>query len=122
MRFVVDAHLPRSLCYILDEAGYDAVHTSQLPMQNRTPDQVINDLSVAEQRVVITKDTDFYYSHLLYGRPNKLLMIRTGNIRARDLVLLIQRRLPAIVEVLESHTLVEIDRSMVRVVDPDVGA
>lgn len=122
MRFVVDAHLPRSRCYILDEAGYDAVHTSQLPMHNRTPDQVINDLSVAEQRVVITKDTDFYFSHLLYGRPYKLLLIRTGNIRARDLVMLIQRQLPAIVEALESYTLVEIDRLTVRVVYPNAEA
>jgi predicted nuclease of predicted toxin-antitoxin system len=122
VRFVVDAHLPRSLCYILDEAGYDSVHTSQLPMQNRTSDQVINDLSVAEQRVVITKDTDFYYSHLLYGRPYKLLLIRTGNLRARELVMLIQRQLPAIVEALESHTLVEIDRSTVRGVQPDSEA
>jgi predicted nuclease of predicted toxin-antitoxin system len=119
VRFLIDAHLPRGLCYILDEAGYDALHISQLPAQNRTPDQVINDLSVAEQRVVISKDTDFYYSHLLYQRPYKLLLVRTGNLRARDLIALIQRELPAIVEALESHTLVEIDRATVRVVSRD---
>jgi predicted nuclease of predicted toxin-antitoxin system len=114
VRFLVDAHLPRSLCYILDEAGYDAVHTSQLPAQNRTPDEIINEMSVAEQRIVITKDTDFYYSHLLYQRPYKLLLLRTGNLSARDLNILIQRALPAIVEALRTHTLVEIDRSTVR--------
>ena len=114
MKFIVDAHMPRGLCYILDEAGYDAIHTSDLPAQNRTTDQVINDLSVAAQRVVITKDTDFYYSHILHGRPYKLLLVRTGNLRARDLVILIQRQLPSIVEALESHTLVEIDRTTVR--------
>jgi predicted nuclease of predicted toxin-antitoxin system len=114
VRFLLDAHMPRSLCYILAEAGYDALHTSQLPDQNRTRDQVINELSVTEQRVVISNDTDFYYSHLLHRRPYKLLLVRTGNLRARDLVMLIQRALPAIVEALESHTLVEIDRSSVR--------
>jgi len=114
VRCLVDAHLPRSLCYILAEAGYDAIHTSQLPQQNRTTDDVINDLSVAEQRVVISKDTDFYYSHILHQRPYKLLLVRTGNLRARDLVILIQRDLPAIIEALESHTLVELDRSAVR--------
>jgi predicted nuclease of predicted toxin-antitoxin system len=119
VRFLVDAHLPRSLCYILDEAGYDSVHTSQLPLQNRTPDQVINELSFAEQRIVITKDTDFYYSHLLQGRPYKLLLIRTGNLRARELVMLIQRQLAAIVGALESHTLVEVDRLTVRGVRPE---
>ena len=100
MKFLVDAHLPRSLCYILAEAGYDAIHTSQLPQQNRTADDVINHLSVAEQRIVISKDTDFYYSHILHQRPYKLLLVRTGNLRARDLVMLIQRELPAIIEAL----------------------
>ena len=114
MRFLVDAHLPRSLCFILAEAGHNAVHTSQLPEQNRTADEVSNALSVAEQRVVITKDTDFYYSHILHQRPYKLLLVRTGNLRARDLVMLLQRELSAIVEALESHTLVELDRSTVR--------
>jgi predicted nuclease of predicted toxin-antitoxin system len=118
VKFLIDAHLPRSLCYVLTEAGYDALHTSQLPAGNRTPDQVINDLSVAEQWVVISKDTDFYFSHLLYQRPWKLVLIRTGNLRARDLVILIQGALSEIVEALATHTLVEIDRSAVRGIRP----
>lgn len=85
MNFIVDAQLPRALCGVLREAGYDALHTSELPEQNRTPDRTINALSVSEQRVVISKDTDFYYSHVLYGRLYKLLLIRTGNIGVRDL-------------------------------------
>ena len=101
MKFIVDAQLPRSLCYVCAEAGHDAVHTSQLPEHNRTTDEVINELSVAEQRVVITKDTDFYYSHLLYQRPYKLVLLRTGNLRARDLTVLIERTLPEIVAALD---------------------
>jgi predicted nuclease of predicted toxin-antitoxin system len=85
MRFLVDAHLPPSLCAVLQAAGHDAIHTHQLAAQNRTPDEVINELSLQEQRAVITKDTDFYHSHLLRGKPWKLLLIRTGNIRTRDL-------------------------------------
>ena len=46
-------------------AGHDAIHTSNLPAQNRTPDTLVNDCSIREQRVVITKDTDFYHSHLM---------------------------------------------------------
>jgi predicted nuclease of predicted toxin-antitoxin system len=64
MKFLVDAHLPPGLCSLLQTAGHDAIHTSHLPAQNRTSDQVINDLSLLEQRVVVTKDSDFYYSHL----------------------------------------------------------
>jgi predicted nuclease of predicted toxin-antitoxin system len=35
------------------------VHTRHMPEGNQTTDQTINDLSVREQRVVISKDTDF---------------------------------------------------------------
>jgi predicted nuclease of predicted toxin-antitoxin system len=114
VKFLIDAQLPFGLCFVLEEAGYDSMHTRQLPAQNRPPDSVINDLSVAEQRVVISKDRDFYYSHLLHGRPYKRLLVRTGNLRARDLVMLFQRALPQIIAALESHSLVEIDTTSVR--------
>lgn len=54
MKFAVDAHLPPGLCALLQAAGHEAVHTRQLPAQNRTRDEVLNTLSVDEQRVVIT--------------------------------------------------------------------
>ena len=116
MKFLVDAHLPPSLSAILHSAGHDALHTSGLPAQNMTPDRVINELSVADQRVVISKDTDFYYSHVLQQRPWKLLLVRTGNIRTRELKELFQRQLPAIVQALENNSLVELDRTSVQVV------
>jgi predicted nuclease of predicted toxin-antitoxin system len=61
----VDAHLPRGLCVLLARRGHDAVHTFDLPAQNATKDRVINQISIDDQRVVISKDTDFFYSHLL---------------------------------------------------------
>ena len=73
-------------------------------------------MSVSDQRVVISKDTDFYYSHVLHQRPWKLLLVRTGNIRTGELEELFQRQLPTIVEALESHSLVELDRTSVQVV------
>jgi len=116
MKFLVDAHLPPGLCALLQAAGHDAFHTSQLPAQNKTSDQVINELSVTDTRVVISKDTDFYYSHVLHDRPWKLRLVRTGNIRARDLKELFQRQLPAILEALENNSLVELDRASVQIV------
>jgi predicted nuclease of predicted toxin-antitoxin system len=69
-----------------------------------------------EQRVVVTKDSDFYHSHLLHGKPWKLLLIRTGNIRTRELKRLFEQHLPAIVAALERNSLVELDRQAVKVV------
>ena len=44
MNFLVDAHLPPGLCAVLQNAGHGAVHTHQLAAQNRTSDEVINEL------------------------------------------------------------------------------
>lgn len=73
-------------------------------------------ISVMEERVVVSKDSDFVYSHVLHGRPSKLLVIKTGNISAQDLSALIGRHLPVIERVLQTHTLVEVDRSSVTLV------
>ena len=116
MKFLVDAHLPPALCDLLQARGHEAVHTSHLAAQNRTPDEVINELSLREQRVVMSKDSDFYHSHLLHGKPWKLLLVRTGNIRAHDLKALIQVHLPTVIASLEQNSLVVLDRLNVRVI------
>lgn len=69
MRFLVDAHLPPRLCVVLQMAGHDAIHMSRLEAENQTPDESINQVSLAEERVVVTKDSDFHHSHLLHGKP-----------------------------------------------------
>ncbi|HXG49438.1 MAG TPA: DUF5615 family PIN-like protein [Methylomirabilota bacterium] len=116
MKFLVDAHLPPGLCAVLQAASHDAVHTRDLAAQNRTPDEAINTLSLNERRVAVTKDSDFYHSHLLHGKPWKLLLVRTGNIRTGELQRLFEQHLPAIVAALDKNSLVELDRQEVRVV------
>ena len=59
MKFIVDAHLPRKLSNFLNEKGFDCIHTLDLPKKNATSDREINALSIKEQRVVISKDSDF---------------------------------------------------------------
>lgn len=86
MKFLVDAQLPRLVTELLRAQGHDAVHTLDLPAANRTTDEEINRISLAEERVVVTKDVDFVDSFLLAGKPWKLLWVTTGNIRNRDLL------------------------------------
>jgi predicted nuclease of predicted toxin-antitoxin system len=111
MKFLVDAHFSRRLMYIVREAGHDAIHTSDLPLQNRTPDDAINEISLTEERVVVTKDSDFVSSHLIYGRPWKLLLISTGNIKNSDLHQLVEQNLGRIVEAFGLHSYIELGRS-----------
>jgi predicted nuclease of predicted toxin-antitoxin system len=111
MNFLVDAQLPRRMADWLAAAGCDAIHTQDLPDANRTADERINDVALSQQRVVITKDADFVDSHLLHGRPPKLLLISTGNISNRELEALMAPLVPDIVYELASHSFLELGRA-----------
>ena len=115
MKFLLDAHLPAGLCQLLRDRGHDAIHTASLPAGNRTTDQVICARSLAEQRVVISKDADFYYAHLLRQGPWKLVLVRTGNMGIDELIRLFAQHLPAIEESLATHDLLELDRVRVAI-------
>lgn len=111
MKFLVDAQLPRRLAGWLNEAGHDAVHTLDLPKGNRTPDQDINDLSISQERVVITKDEEFVARFVLGQEPFKLLLVSTGNIDNRTLEALFVPRIPRIASIFQSHDFVELNRA-----------
>jgi predicted nuclease of predicted toxin-antitoxin system len=111
VNFLVDAPLPRRMTAWLTAAGCDAVHTLDLPDGNRTTDERISDAAGREQRVVVAKDADFVYSHVLRGRPAKPLLISTGNISNRDLEALVTPLLPGIIRELQSHSFLELGRT-----------
>ncbi len=96
---------------MLREAGHDALHTLDLPGGNRTTDEEINDLSIRDRRVVITKDADFVDSFLLARRPHKLLLVSTGNIANAGLEALFVAQMPKIVEAFESYSYIELTRA-----------
>ena len=116
MRFLVDAHLPPTLCGLLRRLGHDAIHTSQLPRGNDTTDTEINRRSLEEQRVVVSKDRDFYHSHLLHGKPFKLLLVRTGNIATDELVGLLETHFEQVEAALRDNSLIEVSREGMNVV------
>ena len=93
MRFLVDAHLPMRLVYWLRERGHDVIHTRELPRKNKTDDVDIIELSIAQDRTVVSKDEDFYKYFILKGQPPKLLMLTMGNIDNRGLIVLFERNI-----------------------------
>lgn len=70
-------------------------------------------MSLAEQRVVITKDSDFVDSFLLHKRPWKLLLVSTGNISNRELEQLFAANLIAIADGFLNYDYIEINRANV---------
>jgi len=111
MKFLVDAQLPQRLARWLSEAGHDVVHTSDLPAGNRTVDGEILEISLREQRVVITKDADFIDSLILQQSPHKLVLISTGNIGNMELLSLFSDNLEELIRVLNTCKFVELSQA-----------
>lgn len=105
--------MPVRLARFLQESGYDTIHTRDLPQQNTTPDSTINSLSIQQERVVITKDSDFVDSLLTVGHPYKLLLVATGNIKNSELETLFAANLLLIIDLLSQHRYLELTRDAV---------
>lgn len=111
MKFLIDAHISSLLCEILKQKGYDTKHVRELQIGTLTPDSIILDCADQENRIMITKDYDFYYAHVMYKKPSKLLLITTGNTRNRILFDLIRNNLPLIESLFESYNFLELSET-----------
>jgi len=111
MKFLIDAQLPKRLAAELKQAGFEATHTLELPEGNRTTDQALIKLSLADHAVLITKDSDFVQSFLLKREPWKLLLISTGNISNDELMKLFQMNIGQIARSLTAFDFVELNRT-----------
>jgi len=108
MKFLLDAQLPKKLSLFLNYKGYDAIHTLDLPKQNKSKDSELNMFSTTEKRILISKDRDFVESLLVSNKPYKLLYINTGNINNRDLQMLFSDNLEQIVLCFTENRFVEL--------------
>ena len=115
MKFIVDAQLPIRLSYLLKSLGHDSIHTKELLLRNATPDSEINIISLKEQRIVITKDTDFWDSFYVSQEPYKLLLITTGNVSNKELEAILLRNLEQLTELFIKYSLIEMNRYTVTV-------
>ena len=108
MKFLVDANLPFRLAKLLKSKGFDVIHTTSLPDAERTDDIELRRISTNQNRIMITKDSDFLDSHIIQGIPEKLLLITTGNIVNNKLIALFDQSFETIVQLFETHNLIEL--------------
>jgi predicted nuclease of predicted toxin-antitoxin system len=106
--------LPRRLAREMAALGHDVTHTLDLlPLGNRTPDGDIAKLAANENRVVVTKDSDFVTSFVLRHVPPKLLLVATGNISNEVLFRLITANLTTLVNALANYDFVELSATAI---------
>lgn len=111
MKFIVDAHFPYHLAKFIRAKGLDTLHTDDLPLKERTSDREIRRIAAAENRVVISKDSDFLDSHLLQNNPKMLLLVTTGNIRNPELVALFEENWDEIMGLFKVYDYLELSNA-----------
>jgi predicted nuclease of predicted toxin-antitoxin system len=116
MKFLVDAQLPLALCDLIQSFGYDCVHTLQLANGNETTDADITAISLSEQRVVLSKDIDFFNSYMARLEPYKLVYVTTGNIENKALLNLFRLNLKELIEALKTASVIGINQYAITVV------
>lgn len=108
MKLILDAQLPVKLCEILKQIGLEFIHVDELPKGDETPDKEIAEIADIENLIVVTKDFDFYHSHMALGKPKKLFLITTGNLKNRQLFNLIRNNALVIMNALNKNCFVEL--------------
>ena len=111
MKFIIDAQLPKTLSDFLNQKGYDSIHTLELPEKNRTKDSQVIQKAIEENRIVISKDSDFLDSFLLKALPPKLIIVKTGNVPNKKLIQIFGDNLESIIQMISRSNLVEINKS-----------
>lgn len=61
------------------------MHVDELPKGDETPDYEIIEYADKQGLIVVTKDFDFYHSHMNLRKPKKLFLIMTENLKNRQL-------------------------------------
>jgi len=68
---------------------------------------------LAENRIVISKDADFYDSFSARKEPFKLLHVKTGNIKNSQLIELFDKNLALIVKELNESSVIQVSRTYI---------
>jgi len=113
MNFLIDANLPRRITHVFQDRGHIAIHTLELAEGNATADSTLLDYSDKNNCIITTKDSDFSASFWLQDRPQKLLLISTGNIRNVELETLLVANFDQLITALTENRYVELTREHV---------
>jgi len=87
----------------------EAIHVDSLPKGDESHDSEIIWFADKNKYTVVTKDSDFYHSHILHGKPRKLFMIQTGNIKNRELFGLLRKNIETIKTLMKTCTYLELN-------------
>lgn len=116
MRFLIDNALSPELAQLLQTAGHDAVHVRERNLQ-RADDEMIFEAAAAENRVLVSADTDFGAILTLRGesKPSLIIFRHPSPRRAEPQAQLLLANLPGFSDDLLHGAIVILRQDRVRI-------
>ena len=102
MKFLIDNQLPLTLARWLRGRNGDALHVLECEM-GQADDLSVWNLAGEENRILITKDEDFFILATRAGENGKLLWLRMGNCRTSALLSFLNLRWDSIMAEFENN-------------------
>lgn len=107
-RFLIDATLPYRFALW---QGEDYCHVFDIG--DDLPDSAIWQYAQQHDLIIVSKDADFSDRIMLSDPPPRVIHLRIGNMRMRDLFAFLHRVWPQIIEISASHKLIIVRESLI---------
>lgn len=95
MKFLVDNQLPVALAQYLKKHSFDCEHVLDVGLAEASDAEICR-YANSQERVIISKDQDFFYIASQPEAKLKLIWVRLGNCRTPALLEAFERSLPSI--------------------------
>jgi predicted nuclease of predicted toxin-antitoxin system len=104
VKLLLDHNLSPDLIWRLKDLFPASSHAYLLGL-DRSPDQEVWEYARKEDFVIVTKDADFVDLSLLFGFPPKVVWIRRGNCRTKDIENIIRNHYSEVLALGEDETM-----------------
>jgi predicted nuclease of predicted toxin-antitoxin system len=85
MKWIVDTHLSPSFANFLNSLGEDAIHTTHFKDGHLLADRSIRKIAIETDRIIVSKDWDFFDDFFILGSPPKIVHLQIGNCSNKEL-------------------------------------
>ncbi len=102
MRFLFDQNISHRIIKQLPEQYSDSTSVKQAGLINAT-DREVWDFAKKHDYVIVTQDSDFNDLNSLYGFPPKIIWIRSGNLKTKEILQILTDQAVDVKNFLSNH-------------------